>query len=129
MTEDDRRQGERRQGDRREGERRQHHDRKTCIELAKHIGVLSVGLSVIIHGIVADKALSAGWNFWIYFSIVCVLVSFLSSVVVIFMQLPHYWCFEIKAKNIKLTIQAMIWSFIFGAFFCAIFLFVPLFPW
>ena len=137
MTKDGRRQGERRQegrrqGDRREGERRQYHDKKTYIELAKHIGVISVGLFYIIHGIVGDGVLIAQWaqwNLFIYISILCVFLSFYFSVWVILMQLPYCLGFEVKAKNIKIAMWFMVGPFVIGVFLCATFLLVPLFPW
>ena len=95
MTEDsqqgERRQEDRRQGDRREEERRQHHDRKTCIELAKHIGVLSVGLSVIIHGIAMTPLLDyPAVTVLTYLGTVFVLMSFIFSVLIIFWQLMWF---------------------------------------
>ena len=126
MTEADRRQGERRQegrrqGDRREGARRQNHDRKTHIELAKHIGVLSVGLSVMIHGVItsslSESIIIAALS---YAGSIFVLTSFCFSAFIIFSQLSY-----IKKKTSKYMIRYTVVSFTLGATTCFFALILP----
>ena len=131
MTKDGRRQGERRQGsrrkgDRREEERRQESYRTTCIEIAKHVGVLSVGLSLVLHGIITKLSLNKEANFLLYVGSGLILISVCGSMFIMCHQLPDYFGWrkssKILKKNslevLKMTINMTVWFLIIGACCC-----------
>ena len=96
----------------------QDHYKQTCIELAKHTGVLSVGLSFILLGIVMQDPLSPWTLFPVYISMVSILLSFFESIAVISIQLPSYIIQKSSIKDLNRTIDRMRKCFIVGVYSC-----------
>ena len=93
-------------------ERELEHYRKTCVELAKHVGVLSVGLSVVFHGILESNLLDTLQSVFppvvivIAMGILSLLMSFCFSVWVIFIQLVPFKSKSNESKRRLANIHA-----------------------
>ena len=109
-----------------QGECQQESYRQGCIELAKHIGVLSVGLSFILYNIVKENQLNSLVNIFAYASIVAILFSFCASVIIIYLQLPSYLSRESDIKDLRSGIRCTIGVFIVGTISCFISLIIIL---
>ena len=118
-----RRKIERRQCNCWKGECQQERHRQKCIELAKHIGVLSVGLSVATFGIAVGSELNNSLlAYCVYLSMTCILYSFCFSTLIIARQLPYYLNSKTDLKGLKIHIWSLVIVFILGVFLS----FVPL---
>ena len=91
----------------------------TSIELAKHIGVLSLGMSIIFHNIGTNpRLMSPIVDILIYFGALLILSALAFSTMVIFYHMRDFLGLKSTKKDLKTEITYMVMFYMFGVAVC-----------
>ena len=103
------------------GDCQQKHYRKTSIDLAKHIGAVSAGVVAVSYNIAKDSKFAHKLiDYFIFFGLMLVFLSFLFSTMVIYHHLRHHLNTNPNPKDLEKEIKWMVLTFMYGVSCCLI---------